>query len=323
MAAQQTVEQARTVFYGFVVGDALGVPVEFKTRDTYTVTDMQGYGTFDQPPGTWSDDTSLTLALMEHLAEGSDCAALMDKFLAYFQQGYLTPYGHCFDIGVATQEAIERYRGGASLDEIGGDDERSNGNGALMRIAPLALWLKEADIHTLFEQVSLYTSLTHAHPRSVVASVLYVYLLRELLAGRPLTEALQNTREAAEAHLATGSDCAQEYERHFRAAMSPALWERDRSQIRSSGYVVDSFEAALWCLGTSTSYSEAVLKAVNLGTDTDTVAAITGPLAGAVFGLDDRAERWMGQLANRELLDQVLDAFTQALTARAGAVGTI
>lgn len=90
MMTNPTLEQVRAVLYGFVVGDVLGVPVEFKTRDTYTVTDMQGYGTYDQPPGTWSDDTSLTLALMEHLAEGSDRAALMDKFLAYFQQGYLT-----------------------------------------------------------------------------------------------------------------------------------------------------------------------------------------------------------------------------------------
>ena len=100
-------EQIHSVIYGLAIGDALGVPVEFNERDTYHITKMEGYGTYNQPPGTWSDYTSLTLALVEHLSEKSDVSGLIDKFVAY-RQGYLTPFGTCFDIGIATNQAIER-----------------------------------------------------------------------------------------------------------------------------------------------------------------------------------------------------------------------
>ena len=144
MDKQENLESLRTmisaVIYGLVVGDALGVPVEFEKRDTYSIIDMVGYGTYNQPPGTWSDDTSLTLALMEHLGEKSDLSILIDKFVSY-RDGYLTPFGYCFDIGIATNEAIERYLSGISPEVCGGKDERSNGNGALMRISPLVFLL--------------------------------------------------------------------------------------------------------------------------------------------------------------------------------------
>lgn len=101
-------QMIHSVIYGLAIGDALGIPVEFNDRDSYQILDMVGYGTYNQPAGTWSDDTSLSLALIEHLCEDSDLNGLMDKFVAY-RQGYLTPFGYCFDIGVATNQAIERY----------------------------------------------------------------------------------------------------------------------------------------------------------------------------------------------------------------------
>ncbi|WP_193438514.1 ADP-ribosylglycohydrolase family protein, partial [Streptococcus suis] len=134
-------QQAQAVIYGLAIGDAIGVPFEFRERDTFTVKDMVGYGTYNLPAGTWSDDTSLTLALMEHLSEKSKLSDLMDKFVAY-RNGYLTPYGDCFDIGIATNQAIERYLAGNLPEESGGSGERDNGNGALMRISPLALILR-------------------------------------------------------------------------------------------------------------------------------------------------------------------------------------
>lgn len=154
MDKRENLESLRTiilaVIYRLAVGDALGVPVEFEERDTYCLTDMIGFGTYHQPPGTWSDDTSLTLELMEHLDEKSDLNGLIDKFIAY-RDGCLTPFGNCFDIGIATNEAIERYLSGISSEECGGQDERSNGNGALMRISPLVFLLLRNS--NLIEQV--------------------------------------------------------------------------------------------------------------------------------------------------------------------------
>ena len=122
---------------GGIIGDALGVPVEFKARNL-NITGMTGYGTYNQPPGTWSDDTSLTLCLMENLIEEKDETELMKKFAAY-REGYWTPYGSMFDIGRATDDAIERFKRGVPIEQCGGATEFDNGNGALMRISPLAL----------------------------------------------------------------------------------------------------------------------------------------------------------------------------------------
>lgn len=198
MDKQENLESLRTmvsaVIYGLVIGDALGVPVEFEERDTYRLYDMVGYGTYHQPPGTWSDDTSLTLALIEHLGKKSDLSILMDKFVAY-RDGYLTPFGYCFDIGIATNEAIERYLSGISPEACGGKDERSNGNGALMRISPLVFLLNKNT--NLSEQVKLiikYTTLTHHHPRSIVASIIYIFLLKELLFNDSLIEVLEEVQ---------------------------------------------------------------------------------------------------------------------------------
>ena len=134
----------KSVIYGLAVGDALGVPVEFMNRDTYEITDMIGHGTYDQHPGTWSDDTSLTLILIRHLYENSDLHELMTKMNQY-RSGYMTPYNECFDIGIATEQAIDRFMSGHEPETCGGTSESNNGNGALMRISPLAFTLKTSD----------------------------------------------------------------------------------------------------------------------------------------------------------------------------------
>ena len=198
MDKRENLESLRTmilaVIYGLAVGDALGVPVEFEERDTYSLTDMIGYGTYQQPPGTWSDDTSLTLALMEHLGEESDLNGLMEKFVAY-RNGYLTPFGNCFDIGIATNEAIERYLSGISPEACGGKDERSNGNGALMRISPLVfLLIKMSNLIDQVKVIKKYTTVTHGHPRSIVASIIYIFLLKDMLFNNSLPKVLDSVQ---------------------------------------------------------------------------------------------------------------------------------
>ena len=308
MDKQENLESLRTmisaVIYGLVVGDALGVPVEFEKRDTYSIIDMVGYGTYNQPPGTWSDDTSLTLALMEHLGEKSDLSILMDKFVSY-RDGYLTPFGYCFDIGIATNEAIERYLSGISPEVCGGKDERSNGNGALMRISPLvSLLLKNFNLINQVKVIKKYTTLTHGHPRSIVASIIYLFLLKDMLFNDSLPEVLDSVQIKLEEIFSQNSEYWEEYENHFKEIFDEEFYHKSREEIKSTGYVVDTLKACLWCVGTTNSFKDAVLKAVNLGEDTDTIAAITGTLAGAKYSFESIPKEWIEKLVNKALIEE-------------------
>ena len=302
------VESLRTmisaVIYGLVIGDALGVPVEFEERDTYRVVDMMGYGTYQQPAGTWSDDTSLTLALMEHLGEKSNLKSLMDKFVAY-RDGYLTPFGYCFDIGIATNEAIERYLSGISPEVCGGKDERSNGNGALMRISPLVfLLLKNFNLINQVKVIKKYTTVTHGHPRSIVASIIYLFLLKDMLFNDSLPEVLDSVQIKLEEIFSQNSEYWEEYENHFKEIFDEEFYHKSREEIKSTGYVVDTLKACLWCVGTTNSFKDAVLKAVNLGEDTDTIGAITGTLAGAKYSFESIPKEWIEKLVNKALIEE-------------------
>ena len=308
MDKQENLESLRTmisaVIYGLVVGDALGVPVEFEKRDTYSIIDMIGYGTYNQPPGTWSDDTSLTLALMEHLGEKSDLSILIDKFVSY-RDGYLTPFGYCFDIGIAINEAIERYLSGISPEVCGGKDERSNGNGALMRISPLVfLLLKNFNLINQVKVIKKYTTVTHGHPRSIVASIIYLFLLKDMLFNDSLPEVLDSVQIKLEEIFSQNSEYWEEYENHFKEIFDEEFYHKSREEIKSTGYVVDTLKACLWCVGTTNSFKDAVLKAVNLGEDTDTIGAITGTLAGAKYSFESIPKEWIEKLVNKALIEE-------------------
>ena len=308
MDKQENLESLRTmisaVIYGLVVGDALGVPVEFEKRDTYSIIDMVGYGTYNQPPGTWSDDTSLTLALMEHLGEKSDLSILIDKFVSY-RDGYLTPFGYCFDIAIATNEAIERYLSGISPEVCGGKDERSNGNGALMRISPLVfLLLKNFNLINQVKVIKKYTTVTHGHPRSIVASIIYFFLLKDMLFNDSLPEVLDSVQIKLEEIFSQNSEYWEEYENHFKEIFDEEFYHKSREEIKSTVYVVDTLKACLWCVGTTNSFKDAVLKAVNLGEDTDTIGAITGTLAGAKYSFESIPKEWIEKLVNKALIEE-------------------
>lgn len=303
----------KSVIYGLAIGDSLGVPVEFRERGSFQIFDMEGYGTYNQPPGTWSDDTSLSLALMEHLGEDSDLNSLLDKFVAY-RNGYLTPYGVCFDIGIATNQAIERYLSGIVPEECGGKGEFDNGNGALMRLSPLAILLRhQFDFAHNCRIIEMYTKITHGHPRSIVASILYVQMLIGLLRNNSLTRVLTQGKSYFEEYFQSNVQYWSEYEANFKEIFEKDFFKKDRSEIASTGYVVDTLKACIWCLGTTEDFERAVLEAVNLGGDTDTIGAITGSMAGALYGLKTIPQGWVEKIANKKLIDEKCRQLLNAL----------
>lgn len=289
---------------GLVVGDALGVPVEFRERGTFCVQEMIGFGTYNQPAGTWSDDTSLTLCLIENLYEKGDLVQLLSKFEKY-TEGYLTPWGECFDIGIATSQSIERFKTGIPPELCGGDGELDNGNGALMRIAPLVIGLFDNfDFEEIFKLVRSYTVITHRHPRSIVASFVYTLLLKSLLNNNTPDHSLPVLNKIVEETLIKfDSVYLEEFNKYFKSFLTAELFEEAEESIASTGYVVDTLKASLWCLGTSESFEEAVLKAVNLGGDTDTIASITGAMAGLRWKHESIPNDWIDKIASRDIIE--------------------
>ena len=277
---------------GLVVGDALGVPVEFEERDTYHVTDMIGYGTYRQLPGTWSDDSSMALATAESIARLGriDPADIMQNFLNWYAKAEFTPYGAVFDCGMTTARAILNFGRGVPLDECGGTDIRDNGNGALMRILPVALVP-----HTAAD-VRQVAGLTHNHLISHSACAVYVEIAEMLLAGDSKAAVRQYLKEKI---------VPPELSRLAK------LEELRRDEIKSSGYVIDTLEAALWCFLHTDGYRDCVLAAVNLGDDTDTVAAVVGGLAGVYYGCNGEngiPSEWIEQIPRREWIAEICAA---------------
>ena len=284
---------------GLTVGDALGVPVEFKSREypiENPVTGMMGHGTYDQPKGTWSDDTSLTLATMNSIAEKKaiDLEDIMKEFVAYARQSKYCQYD-VFDYGNTTIEAIDRFERGYSVSECGGREEYDNGNGSLMRILPLAFIPG-----ITYDEIENVSGLTHAHPKSKISCVLYVEMAKSMLEkDLEIEEHIRMSCEKIRKHYEGGEDLDE-----FRD-----IFEMDFHVSTGRSYVIKTLEAVLYCLLETESYRDAVLKAVNLGRDTDTVAAITGGLAGIYYGYDDIPEEWTSDIPQMDYILEICDEF--------------
>jgi ADP-ribosyl-[dinitrogen reductase] hydrolase len=294
---------------GVAVGDAIGVPVEFKSRETLErdpVTGIRGYGMHGQPPGTWSDDSSLTFCLAEMLCMGYDLNDLARRFINWREHGYWTAHGRIFDIGIGTAAAINNLENGVEPVLAGGKGEQSNGNGSLMRILPLVFYLAEKDIAQRFALTREVSSLTHRHDRSVIACFLYLEMALALLQGKGRRGAYRSVcKETKDWLMGLGGTVRQETERHFSRLLSGEIARYSSTDIRSSGYVIHTLEAALWCLLTTDNYQNAVLKAVNLGEDTDTTAAVTGGLACLIYGRGAIPTDWLSSLARKDEIEDL------------------
>ncbi|WP_053375883.1 ADP-ribosylglycohydrolase family protein [Paenibacillus sp. FJAT-27812] len=308
--------KVRDGILGLCVGDALGVPVEFRSRSALKnspLTDMIGFGTHSQPAGTWSDDSSLVFCLMESVAAYPqlDLYDLAERFVQWLKKGYWTPHGITFDVGIATADAINHFRYNCIRPDLaGGSDLYSNGNGSLMRILPLAYLLKEEAIEDRLTLVTQVSSLTHRHQISIIACVIYVELAIHLMNGLNLEDSIAQMRLTI--HDAYQDADAAEHLKPFDRVLNDDMSKLAEEDIQSSGYVVHTLEASIWSLLTTGSYSEAVLRAINLGEDTDTTGAVTGGLAGLYYGLDAIPSGWVNQLARIDEIKHLCSRFEAA-----------
>jgi ADP-ribosylglycohydrolase/O-acetyl-ADP-ribose deacetylase (regulator of RNase III) len=300
---------------GLVTGDALGVPIEFQARHSLQkVTDMRGFGTHNQPPGTWSDDSSLALATLDSLLSGYGLADMMRKFEAWHSSGYMSAHGHCFDIGNTTEASILNFRRGISPLECGGSGENDNGNGSLMRILPASLYLHRLDTKTIVERIGDISALTHSHIRSRLCCAYYTLLLKGILEGRELEAAMDFAGAELTPHIPPSEATV------LQRVLSKSILHETEDNISSGGYVVHTLEASLWCCHRNRDFSGAVLAAVNLGSDTDTTGAVTGGIAGAIYGTQAIPVEWLNALARfsdvRKLAEALADKIVEESRSR-------
>ncbi|WP_210519445.1 ADP-ribosylglycohydrolase family protein [Hymenobacter terricola] len=311
---------ARAALLGLAVGDALGVPVEFQPRQARVldpVTGMRAYGTHRQPAGTWSDDSSLTFCLAETLARPNGRTGMPDlgdfarRSINWLYHEYWTATNQTFDVGNATRIAIDRMQRGTAPSAAGPRSESDNGNGALMRILPLVFhdtWQAEnLNLDAAWALTEAVASVTHGHPRSTLGCFLYLLVARGLLAGNSIGAAYEQMRQLAGPWLKNGSIPAVVEDRYYQAVLNGKLPGLEESNISSTGYVVHTLEAALWCLLKHDTYAATVLAAVNLGDDTDTTGAVAGGLAGLAYGEAGIPAGWLAVLARRADIESLAE----------------
>lgn len=292
---------------GAVVGDVLGVPLEFTPRKHLIenpVEDMLEYGTFNQPKGTWSDDSSLILCTIESLLNGIDYEDIGKKFCKWLEESYWTPRGEVFDIGNTVLSSILALQNGKSALKSGLESEYDNGNGSLMRILPFAFYLYNIEEEKREDIVIKASSITHSNEISTFSCYLYVEYAIGLLSGLNKRHAYSRIQKLR------GHGCNREaFKRIHRGDISSLRAD----EIYSSGYVVHTLEAALWCFITTTSYKECVLKAINLGNDTDTVACVAGGLAGIFYGIDNIPVEWIDSILRKDDILKLCEKFIEKL----------
>lgn len=304
----------RDGIYGVLVGDMLGVPVEFMRRESLQenpVTGPREGGSHEQPIGAWSDDGAQTLALADALGDGYSLERIARNFVAWWQDKKYTSHDRIFDIGqrtlLAFNELFKILESGdvESLEMLHFEaSEYTNGNGALMRTLPLYAHLRDHTIEENFEKIWQVSALTHPHIRSALVCYFYLSMMEQIEQGDSLTKAYTQSVQKTAQLMRHQKVEAAEHEA-FARILSGEIHELPEADIKTSAYVIDTLEASLWCLLTTDSYEEAVLKAVNLGHDTDTTGAVTGGLAGFFYGFASIPSDWIEVLPKRKEIDAI------------------
>ena len=284
-----SLDRSRGCLLGLAVGDAVGTTLEFRSRGSFEpIHDMVGGGPFELEPGDWTDDTSLAVCLAQSLVAcgGFDVRDQAERYLAWWETGKPGPKDYCFDIGITTSDALERFR--ESGDPMSGsDDADMAGNGSLMRLAPVPIRYAAAP-ETAVERAGESSRVTHGAEDAVDACRVYAAMLVVALGGAARASILATPAPAGPAGRPLAPAVAE---------VAGGSWRhKAEREIVGSGYVVEALEAALWCFANTGSYREAILRAANLGDDADTTAAICGQLAGAYYGASGIPEAWLAQL---------------------------
>ncbi|MGZ8924466.1 MAG: ADP-ribosylglycohydrolase family protein [Nitrososphaeraceae archaeon] len=275
-------DKLKGCFVGLAIGDALGTPLEFSARDEYSlVEDMIGGGPFNLNPGEWTDDTSMALCAAHSLISNKSFNPenILDNFVNWWQTGFMSHNNKCFDIGMVTQQSLILYQlNNIHPLEIGSKDDHHSGNGSIMRLAPFVVF-NHNNIDECITMCQDQSKLTHGSRKCLYACEVMGKLIYNLCNGGKWNDFIDYN---------TFSNLT-------------------REQIKSSGYVIDTLKAAIWAVTTTRSFEEALILAVNLADDSDTVGAVTGQLAGARYGYSSIPSRWLDKLVWKDKIEEMFE----------------
>ena len=296
------INRARGALLGLAIGDAVGTTVEFKPRGSFPpLIDMVGGGPFHLLPGQWTDDTSMALCLgASLLAHGFDLADQIDRYLDWRDDGYMSSNGKCFDIGVATSAAIERYRATGET-RAGSVKPDSAGNGSIMRLAPVPIYYL-ATPKLALKYSAEQSKTTHRAPECLMACQLMAEIMLRALQGLPKADVFAASQQDLPLTPALQALARGDYK------------NKTEAEIEGSGYVVESLEAALWCFWQTDNFKDCVLMAANLGDDADTTAAVAGQLAGAFYGESGIPQQWLEKLTMASDIGQMAEQLATQTT---------
>ena len=294
---------------GVAIGDAVGVPFEFSSRQDMQenpATDMIGYGTYNQPHGTWSDDSSLTFCLAESLINGYDIKDMSEKFIQWRDEAYWTAHNEVFDIGRTTSIAISRLKNILKDNDLNALETQKdfgkpadNGNGSLMRIIPLLFHIRGKAIQEQFDIIWEVSALTHRHIRAAMSCLIYLKIAEKILDGMDKREAYNQTRKDI-SNFWDDIGFPTEERKHFNKLIQNDILETPKDELMSGGYVIEVLESSIWFFLQTDNYRDSILGIINLGHDTDTSAAITGGLSGLYYGVDNIPTHWVNTIARKK-----------------------
>jgi len=309
-------ERIKSILYSFVVGDALGVPVEFRSRDylkSNPVTEMIGFGSHNVPEGVWSDDTSMTLATIHSIIEKRtiNYNDMANKFCSWYSDAKYTATNYVFDIGITTRVALVDYQANkGDATKCGASGINNNGNGSLMRILPIAFYCYYnliEDNKNILEFVKNTSSITHAHEISIMGCYIYVLYVINLLNGKTKNESYTSIQKIDYFMFLKSTEKA--YERILEKDISTLKIE----EIKSTNNIVSTLEACFWCILTQNNIKDTLLTAVNLGDNTNAIGAITGSLAGLIYKYNNIPTYWIENLRNKNIIDKSINDFGRNL----------
>lgn len=300
--------------YGFIIGDAYGVPYEFNDRSKMKMInngEMNGFGTHNKPAGTWSDDTAMTLATIDSINDKKniDYEDIMVKFCAWLLKNKFTTDGKVFDVGLTTNKAIKLYVN-TSLDAVqcGGSSIRDNGNGSLMRMMPVCFYLSKANLSEEEESeiINNVSSLTHAHEISKLGCFIYYQYIKNLLNGMSKNDAYEAmcNYDYSKFYSLDSIEC-------YNNLLSHNIKNESIDNIKSGGYIVDTLESVFYTILNNNNYKDSIIESVNLGGDTDTIGAITGSIAGILYGYENIPKEWLDKIPKQDYLNNLISTFDE------------
>ncbi len=307
--------ESKNGIIGVAIGDAMGLPIQFMERSNFIdnpVTEMLGHMCFNMPKGSWSDDTSMTLATMDAIIKDGEInsTTIMDNFVKWVNNNEFTPTGEAYDMGRTCLKAIINYSRGIQADEAGLKSEYDNGNGSLMRIMPMVYYCfsKEMGKEEIYKAVKQVSSLTHAHEISVLGCFIYVLFGISILNGDSLEKAYQTIQQ-----IEYGKYFSEEAIARYSRILEGNIKDVPADDISSSGFVLHTLEATFWALLNTDSFDSAIIKVINLGDDSDSTGACVGGPAGAYYGIDTINSEWKKDLIKYDYIEDLCAKFDEVL----------